>query len=145
MRSYAATYSYYIVANGRGDSYDMLGQEVQLMAMNVSDGSVFGHKVIVAKLNMDIGLCEHGPDQVQALQRDYRGRIESRAVVGADGWTVLNARTLQLRHLMRLRGIHTKREAELESRILASSQYNQSSNCKAANANTGCRALISGK
>ena len=105
MRSYAATYSYYIVANGRGDSYDMLGQEVQLegVIMNVSDGSVFGHKVTVAKLNMDIGLCEHCAEQVQALQRDYRGRIESRAVVGADGWTVLNASTLQLRHLMRLR------------------------------------------
>ena len=92
------------------------------MIVNVSDGSVFGHKVTVAKLNMDIGLCEHCTEQVQALQKDYPGRIESRNVVGANGWTVFNASTLQLRHLMRLRGVLTKRETELQSRILASSR-----------------------
>jgi hypothetical protein len=58
MASYAASHSYYIVANGRGDFYNMLGRAVPLQGeLNVSDGSVHGHRVTVARLDMDQGLC----------------------------------------------------------------------------------------
>ena len=109
----------------------------------MSDGSVHGHRVTVARLDMDQGLCIGAvyDQQLLQLQRDFPGKISARAV---NGTLVFNATGLQLRLLMRDRGIATKRETKLQSRREVSGRDRPEDGSVAAGSHMRCTALVGG-